>query len=689
MSEEEKREFWINMKFSKKPCSFSERAELLLYLEKNINGDSSLEDSLVRFLTLYGMDYLFTDDELINLLQSGDIFYLKYVLIQGITLELLRIDYIAQLESSGEKKLLLERLTDEEAISQYLCSYANGDETEIILKDVLTEDERLSVIEIAIANDHESAYLFAKYLESDDNILKLIQFLVDNGKYTNQKVTSLVELLKSKTALFDAIDRWEELLEQDVYLALKKFNDDDKKIETLKKVTSHNVRLALVASLNDVEKKKTYLNEFEDDGDLFLLATSSNDVEYKMSFFPKIKNTNLKLQLALAFNTDENRMKTLKFFENVEDRVTVVVFCKSDALKYAFLRQNVLSCNERNRILISMQEANLRKKAVLESSNIMGRGIYDQGYKKKYEIYDAGLDALPKELTFGIEIELMGNLGVPLIAYGEKLLGKYDVKWEDSLKEKGVEFSSHTMTYKQEDLRSIYQVCEFARKNGLKVCKDAINGNLLCGGHIHYGIKLLDSYDAWFFLFYIYCKVERILYIISNREGKFPREGILRFAAPFSHKFTSILDEIKTAKTPKDFVRIIQEKSVHKTEAINLDNIGICFDTVEFRIPNGDGDPDIIVQNILLFGSIIVFAKKLSCLPLDPHTYRLLYELDDPNKDEKERLEVLLKMIFREEKNREVFRKRYKANLPLFEVNVTIDEDDFESFSLKSENIRF
>ena len=66
---------------------------------------------------------------------------------------------------------------------------------------------------------------------------------------------------------------------------------------------------------------------------------------------------------------------------------------------------------------------------------------------------------------------------------------------------------------------------------------------------------------------------------------------------------------------------------------------------------------------------------------MSPDKYELLHALDEA-KEEQEVLEIFLKMIFREEANREIFRKRYFANRDLFENCQTGIKEDFKSFRL-------
>ena len=67
--------------------------------------------------------------------------------------------------------------------------------------------------------------------------------------------------------------------------------------------------------------------------------------------------------------------------------------------------------------------------------------------------------------------------------------------------------------------------------------------NSSCGGHIHIGADYLTSVQAFNNLKELWTNNEKIFYIISNKEGELPREGIEAAAVPVSQEMESELEE--------------------------------------------------------------------------------------------------------------------------------------------------
>lgn len=263
------------------------------------------------------------------------------------------------------------------------------------------------------------------------------------------------------------------------------------------------------------------------------------------------------------------------------------------------------------------------------------------------------LDSLPKELQFGTEIECLGDKSYGILLTYQKLCG-YDVKEELSIPNQGIEFSSPKLSWTASDLLTIYKICDFAKQNELYT-------NDLCGGHIHFSSDFLNTLDEWYWFLYLYTKFEFILYLISNPPGSLPRNEILNYAKPFSDCYIDNLWRLNSIHNMHDFIINLKNISGKKQTGINFSNIFERFNTIEFRIPNSSLDPKVILENILLFGNLLVMSKKLAKLSSTKDTYELLNKLDSVTNYETT-LDLMLKLLFKDEVLRQIFKKRFYTN---------------------------
>ena len=97
-----------------------------------------------------------------------------------------------------------------------------------------------------------------------------------------------------------------------------------------------------------------------------------------------------------------------------------------------------------------------------------------------------------------------------------------------------------------------------------------------CGGHIHIGADYITSVQAFNNLKEIWANNEKIFYIISNKEGELPREGIEDFAAPISQEMESELEETIQINDEDDldnFKRNLAKKQKDRYKGINFKNL--------------------------------------------------------------------------------------------------------------------
>ena len=134
-------------------------------------------------------------------------------------------------------------------------------------------------------------------------------------------------------------------------------------------------------------------------------------------------------------------------------------------------------------------------------------------------------------------------------------------------------------------------------------------------GHIHFGADFLENdYKAWENFITIYNECEEIFYKMSNRRGQAPREEISQYAQTSNDVISAAFGngEVRI-KTQEDLDTIIETMQDTRNRGINFCNIDEDgTNTIEFRMPNGTIDINIIRENIRLFGQLLNISKQMS-----------------------------------------------------------------------------
>lgn len=275
------------------------------------------------------------------------------------------------------------------------------------------------------------------------------------------------------------------------------------------------------------------------------------------------------------------------------------------------------------------------------------------------------LDAIgiPPEITIGIEIEaneqeeiyskLLKNETVDGVTRGRKIY-KYFVKDEASA---DIEVVSPILHDNEQDVNSIYDVCETLQNLGYEVLKN-------CGAHVHIGLDYLNSKRAIENVYEIWGGTEAILHKICNENGELPRSNI--YAQPYSRQFSRRLKDLPSHLDREEFIyklRQIQQGSQEQSKNKDL-VLSYSAPTLEFRMANGTLDPKTWIDNIRLYGRIIQRAKevadleqKLDLTEEEKRKKDLFQKLKD-EMPEQEKLDCLLELLF-EEKEKETYKRRY------------------------------
>lgn len=448
----------------------------------------------------------------------------------------------------------------------------------------------------------------------------------------------------------------------------------------------------LIIATKDLEYIKESLENDEiqeflyTEADAMKLLMATNDKEYLKKIIEdeeKIKKFGLRYEeiIQLIANTDSKYIEEI--LENEEKRTEY-------GLSDEEIKNLILKTRDKEYIKKIIENEEKRKLVGLEEEYIDSLVVAtDEEYIKQYIekiITSKGIKIpenrrkidLPSNMTIGVEIESEGENFRLIKALSKFYLPGWKGKGDSSLTN-GVEIVSPILTGDMEKVtQEIRTICNKINRLGQTISEN-------CGAHIHIGADYLTTAESWRNLDEITGNTERILYLISNKEGEIPREGICQYAKPFSGKLEEILNKgevcLQTEEDLKKLVKDAQEDD--RYYGINYTNIGTYKNTIEFRYPNGTIDADTWTENINLFGGIVKTAEELAKIQLKGEETRteeekekleLLENLKLENNSEEEKVEILLKLVVSKE-NKEIYMNRYKVNNELIKQNEDMDKE--------------
>ena len=304
---------------------------------------------------------------------------------------------------------------------------------------------------------------------------------------------------------------------------------------------------------------------------------------------------------------------------------------------------------------------------------------------ERYGKYDTSPLDLPSIMTFGLELEGVGLTKEAMIEIRKQLKGleSFRVKTDMSVRDdkgSGCEVVSGVLMDNSFHWNDLAKACDILRLVGFRA-------NHTCGGHIHIGANILGADTiAWKTFFNVWKEVEPLMYMISNRKGERTRDGAVGYAGlitPFAERMDWRNVSLKKEDDIAKIRNMLCEKMVEtwnptingydfsvydRYHSVNLTNLGTPEkNTIEFRLPNGTIDYNIVRENILLFGRLLQACKMHSMAPAYKNEeYQDLFQQDLP---EKEKLMRLLDFVFDKEEEKQIFIERWRSRAgeePLF-----------------------
>lgn len=449
------------------------------------------------------------------------------------------------------------------------------------------------------------------------------------------------------------------------HLVMSSLESDSLKISLLDTLSKNANKIKVIASLSSDDDKLNCALKFKSDFDKSNIAAYISDDKYKMALIDTIKNDYAISFAAIALSQIDNQLDCLHRMKNIAskiylidsmylqnddlskyidflhydiDKALIISTINNDKIKLSFYKQ-LKDDNAKTQVLISLNSDDLKLKHLHDIKNSSSKAmlistLHDNNLKLKlFNLHpNASNLIIPSDMTVGIELECEGKNSAGLNRLDE-LIPNWNVKEEFSLNE-GIEIVSPILH--NSNNKDIALVCDILKALGQTTSNR-------CGGHIHIGKDYLKSQKAYLTLLELWAASEKILYLISNDSNDIPRPSIMKYAKPVSKKIEklSFLFNLRKNK-PTDIVTNIVRFQKDRHYSINFQNInqqhkkgGIpALNTIEFRLSNGSLSSETWIENINLFGSIIVAAQNISDIrkkPLSERTPDETKKLDDFN----------------------------------------------------------
>lgn len=422
-------------------------------------------------------------------------------------------------------------------------------------------------------------------------------------------------------------------------------------------------KIEIIKKINDVEYTKECIGNEKlclDSNSKIELIISTNDKEYIKECISNRKlglDNNSKIELIASTNDKEYTKECISNGKlGLDNKSKVKLIAKMNDVEYT------KECIENEKLGFDKKEK-FQLALLTEDEEYIDKSLNLNNDIKKIN--------LPDNMTIGVEIEAEG---IEKVQY-KNMFSNWKSKGDGSLKD-GIEVVSPVLSGSNEDSKNIYKACYMLENLGCSTSER-------CGGHVHIGADFLKDKQAYLNLLEIFGDSEEILYTISNNAGEITRMGgASHYAVPISKKIENALEsgkiDLKNSEDISKFASEIKEVQGDRYSGINFMNVGEGGkNTVEFRLANGTINPETWIENINLFGGVIVSAQSISKIQAKNEQDRTEQEKSDLEKFEmlkdktinnEERLDMLLDLTVSKE-DKEIYQNRYKENSKLLEKN--------------------
>lgn len=480
----------------------------------------------------------------------------------------------------------------------------------------------------------DSIYYITNYLKTkgDQFIIEFINKNDLNG-ISSFIIFEIIECLNCKNLLLNIIDSLpNSIIEHYRFeFLLKQLDDDLYKMAILNKLIcrleNKNDIKKIVNLLEDDKNKIKYFNLLSKSDQVYLIK-KFNDLDLKKEYVLKPEYSNYRSELVASVD---------------DEQFIINIFEQNNVKKFRF---NLISRID-NLALKEKLIYKLGNKSLIEFIESFNKE------EKNVEI-DNEIDS---NITIGVELETC-HKDIEVLKLLNEMPHGFKITKDGSVVS-GFEIVSPILNHTQEDMNHLNDICTILKENSFYTDSS-------CGGHIHLGADYLKNIDEYKMFLHLYCNFEDIIYLICNKMNTKCRTSINRYAAKTKTEYLNAVKEgvfEDDYLSLEDFKQKLIELNDSRYKGLNVQNLkNFGKNTFEFRMANGEIEYNELYHNIKLYTRLLQVSKELANIKKDDPRIEYLNLLNTQLK-EKEKLSILLGLLFKNEEDRKFYRNRYEKNI--------------------------
>lgn len=464
------------------------------------------------------------------------------------------------------------------------------------------------------------------------------------------------------------------------YIGTKLSTDKEKfdYLEIINNYVGNYYKSEIICKMTDDNYKLLALDNYIDNDYSKIKVVKEMPDEFKELYIDKLSKNNYKVEVILSFDDKEliKKYAELPIYSNYRSKLVSATNDNEYILK-KFKEINVLKFRLN---LISLIEDENLKMTLIDKLDHVGLKDFllsnvNQESNIKLEENELLETKVDSNITIGVELEC-SNKEIDNFNGVHTLYNEYTVKSDSSVKS-GFEIVSPVLHFTLEDMTKLKSVCNLLKENDFYTDKS-------CGGHIHIGASYFTRKEDFYMLLYLYANTENILYYICDRKNTLKRPSVNKYAMKTKNDYIKAIDNglFNAEHCEEEMNVILNEINKDRYKGLNFKNLGTYYkNTIEFRMPNGEIDFNELLLNIKLFARLIEVSHELVTTQTE-NFYKLASV-----KSEKEKLNILLDLLFTSEKEKELYKERYYKNIELERKTQRKFLEDLKSKITKQEEV--
>ena len=443
----------------------------------------------------------------------------------------------------------------------------------------------------------------------------------------------LIRTLKNKSRLLQVIDRLPISIFKHFQFKyfLKELENDFERMKFIDNIISKDL------------DNYSFINIIES------LEIDKNKIKY-FKFLPKYSQvriikqfTDLEIKKECTLNSIYSEYRS-ELVASIEDEQFIIeIFDKIDVKKF------------RHNLITKIDDIKLKEKLIVRLGD---KSLLDFIESFKIQSKEISIDNdIDSKITIGVELETC-HKDIDSLLLLKEMPHKYRIMRDGSVLN-GFEIVSPILHHTKEDMNNLNNICDILKYNSFYT-------DFSCGGHIHLGADYLENIDEYKMFLHLYCNFEDIIYLICNRQHSKGRASIVKFAQKTKEKYimaekAGLFDG--DYESIEDFKEKIIELNENRYKGLNVYNLRKNrINTFEFRMANGEIEFNELYYNIKLYTRLLQVSKELANIKEDDPRYEYLEVLNKPLK-QKDKLNLLLALLFKNETDRNIYRERYNKNI--------------------------